>query len=180
MGFFANFSYFLSRINLKSLMFVMKFVYKFHDMDDVEELYHMTKRAGINLSMKPLDVVKNETVLPNPLAITDYLAFLDPKSALRETTKHKSWNGRKYLRSTEFRPALTDNGVCQTYNSHYEKDVFTEESVSQFHEIFHQNIDTSDLKLKSGAMKEFTFILDTQDVRRNYPFVTKDGTHFAR
>ena len=60
-------------------MFVMKFVYKFYDMEDVEELYHMTRRAGINLSMKPLEVVKNETVLPNPLAITDYLDLLTPK-----------------------------------------------------------------------------------------------------
>ena len=158
----------------------MKFVYKFHDMEDVEELYHMTKRAGINLSMKPLDVVKNETVLPNPLAISDYLDLLDPKADLGKSIKGKSWDGRKYLRSTEFRPALTDNGVCQSNNSFYEKDVFTKTSVSQFHEIFHQNINTSDLKLKSGSMKEFTFILDTQDVRRNYPFVTKDGTHFAR
>ena len=161
-------------------MFVMKFVYKFHDMEDVEELYHMTKRAGINLSMKPLDVVKNETVLPNPLAISDYLDLLDPKGKLGESTQHKSWNGRKYLRSSEFRPALTDIGVCQSYNAHYEKDVFTEESVTQFHEVFHGNIDTSDFKLKSGAMKEYSFILDTQDVRRNYPFVAKDGTHFAR
>ena len=34
----------------------MKFVYKFYDMEDVEELYQLTKQAGINLSMKPLEV----------------------------------------------------------------------------------------------------------------------------
>ena len=95
MVFFANFFYFFSRIDLKSLMFVMKFVYKFHDMEDVEELYHMTKRAGINLSMKSLDVVKNETVLPNPLAISDYLDLLDPKGKLGESTQHKSFEWKK-------------------------------------------------------------------------------------
>ena len=169
-----------SWIDVKSLMVVMKFVYKFYDMEDIEKLYHMTKSAGIKLSMKPLEVVTNETVLPNPLAITNYLDLLDPKATLGNATQHKSWEGRKYLRSTEFRPAMTDNGLCQSYNSFYEKDVFTETSVSQFHEVFHRNIETSDVKMKAASIKEFTFILDTQDVRRNYPFVTKDGTHFAR
>ena len=177
-----------SRIDLRSLMFVMKFVYHFHDMKDIEELYHLTKTASINLPMKRLEVVKNQTLLPNPLAITDYLANIDPKKDLHLQPKPRSWNinindyGRRnfeYIKSTEFRPALTDMGVCQSYNSRYEKDVFVENSVGQFHEVFHRSVDTSGIKMEKGSRKELTFILDAQENRRNYPFVPKGSTYFA-
>ena len=169
------------RIDMKSLMWVMKFVYHLYDWEDVKELYHKTKAAGLNLPLKPLNIVKKETLLPNPLAITDYLSLLDPKIPLDET-KHKSWkNQYQYISSTEFRPALTDNGLCQVYNGYYERDIFTEDSVSQFHEVFYGNkIENQSVKLETFEVEEFTFILDLQTARRNHPFDTKDGTHFAR
>ena len=162
-------------------MWVMKFVYHLYDWEDVKELYHKTKAAGLNLPLKPLNIVKKETLLPNPLAITDYLSLLDPKIPLDET-KHNSWkNQYEYISSTEFRPALTDNGLCQVYNGYYERDIFTEDSVSQFHEVFYGNkIENQSVKLETFEVEEFTFILDLQTARRNHPFDTKDGTHFAR
>ena len=50
--------------------------------------------------------------------------------------------------------------------------------MSDFHEVFNDNVKTNEVKLKTASEKEFSFIIDEQDVRRNYPFVVKDGTHF--
>ena len=58
-----------------------------------------------------------------------------------------------------------------------EVDVFTKESVTTFHEVFHRS-DSNGMNLKMGGDKEYVFMLDTQE-RRNYPFNASDETDFA-
>lgn len=58
-----------------------------------------------------------------------------------------------------------------------EIDVFNQDSVTNFHEVFHR--DHSNVKsLKMGGDREYTFMLDTQE-RRNYPFNVSDASNYV-
>ena len=59
-------------------MLVMKFVYHFATMNDVEKLYDKIKDANLPVPMKDLDHFKSSLQLPQPLAISDYLKGINP------------------------------------------------------------------------------------------------------
>ena len=75
---------FFCRIDLKSLMFLMKFVYFYADKDDVKKLYHLIKQAQSSIPLKPFDQIQTSTVLGQPLAISNYLKGLNPLDKMGE------------------------------------------------------------------------------------------------
>ena len=165
------------RIGLQSLMLVMKFVYHFGTMNDVEKLYDKIKDANLPVPMKDLDQFKSSLQLPQPLAISDYLKGMNPGEKILYMFQNENWDeGRVIKRSSDFSPRMTDAGLCSTYNAHLEKDMFDDKVVKDFHEVFHGGVDTN--PLKSAHMKEYSFIIDTQ-TRRSYPFETEDEDTFA-
>ena len=165
------------RIGLQSLMLVMKFVYHFGTMNDIEKLYDKIKDAKLPIPMKDLDQFKSSLQLPQPLAISDYLKGMNPGEKILYMFQNENWDeGRVIKRSSDFSPRMTDAGLCSTYNAHLEKDMFNDKVVKDFHEVFHGGVDTN--PLKSAQMKEYSFIIDTQ-TRRSYPFESKDEDTFA-
>ena len=165
------------RIGLQSLMLVMKFVYNFATMNDVEKLYDKIQDANLPVPMKELDQFKSSLQLPQPLAISDYLKGMNPGEKILDIFQNENWEeGRVIKRSSDFSPRMTDAGLCSTYNAHLEKDVFDDKVVKDFHEVFHGGVDKN--PLKSAQMKEYSFIIDTQ-TRRSYPFESKDEDTFA-
>ena len=158
-------------------MLVMKFVYHFATMNDVEKLYKMMKDANLPVPLKDLDQIKSTLQLPQPLAISDYLKDMNPGEKILEMFQNENWKeGRVIKRSSDFSPRMTDMGLCSTYNAHLEKDEFDDKVVKDFHKVFHGAIDTN--PLKSAQMKEYSFIIDTQ-TRHSYPFESKEGETFA-
>ena len=146
-------------------------------MNDVEKIYEMIKDANLPVPMKDLDQIKSSLQLPQPLAISDYLKGLNPGEKILDMFQNENWEeGRVIKRSSEFSPRMTDMGLCSTYNAHLEKDVFDDKVVKDIHEVFHEGIEI--YPLKSGQMKEYSFIIDTQ-TRRSYPFESKDEDTFA-
>ena len=79
--------------------------------------------------------------------------------------------------TSEFRPTMTDYGLCSSYNSLMEVNVFDKMSVSNFHEVFHQS-ESNGVNLKMGGDREYTFMMDTRE-RRNYPFNATDASNYA-
>ena len=79
--------------------------------------------------------------------------------------------------TTEFRPTITDYGLCSSFNSMMEVNVFDENSVGNFHEVFHHGV-SKNVTLKMGGEREYIFILDTRE-RMNYPFNATESTHIA-
>ena len=158
-------------------MLVMKFVYHFATMNDVEKLYDKIKDANLPVPMKDLDQFKSSLQLPQPLAISDYLKGMNPGEKILYMFQNENWDeGRVIKRSSDFSPRMTDAGLCSTYNAQLEKDMFDDKVVKDFHEVFHGGVDTN--PLKSAHMKEYSFIIDTQ-TRCSYPFVTEDEDTFA-
>ena len=166
-----TFTYF--RIELQTLLFIMKFVYHHASMADVEALYDIVKQAKLNIPMKPLEEVLATADLGQPLAISDYLKGLNPLEKLGDNFINKSLNLRK---TTKFRPVLTDMGLCSSYNAMSERDIFQEPAIRDFHEVFQDHQD-NDIPLKSAVIREYSFIIDT---RRDYQWTASHGSHFAR
>ena len=152
---------------------MMKFVYHHANIADVEGLYEIVKQAKLNIPMKPLEQVLATADLGQPLAITDYLRGLNPLEKLGDNFFNKSSNFKK---KTEFRPVLTDMGLCSSYNAMSGKDIFHEPAIQDFHEVFqdHQN---KYIPLESAVIREYSFIIDT---RQDYQWTASHGSHFAR
>ena len=82
-------------------------------------------------------------------------------------------------RLTDFIPTMTDMGVCSTFNAPLLSDVFVERSVSEFHEVFLNSLNSTNRNLASADIKEYTFIIDSQ-ARRHYPFKSTGSRTLAR
>ena len=161
------------RIELQGLLFIMKFVYHYANMADVEGLYELVQQSNVNIPLKPLEQILATADLGQPLAISDYLKGLNPLDKL-------GYNFKKYSNAekTDFRPVLTDFGLCSSYNAMPENDVFHDSAIRDFHEVF-QDPEVNNVIVESAVMREYSFIIDTQ-TRRNYQFGASHGSHFAR
>ena len=148
----------------------MKFVYHHANIADVEGLYELVKQANLNIPLKPLEQILATTDLGQPLAISDYLKGLNPLDKLRD-----NFNKNSNVKKTDFRPVLTDLGLCSSYNAMSAEDVFNYPAIRDFHEVFQYQ----DINLESAVIREYSFIIDTQ-TRRDYQFVASHGSHFAR
>ena len=167
----------------------MKFVYHFANMDDVEKLYNIVKDADLKIPMKKYDDFKKGVFLGQPLVISDYLHDVDQFSIVSQFHQDDFWefnpiinlgteeNGYANVKrqSTQFRPTLTDSGLCSSFNAEVENNMFQDQRVKEFMEIFHNEWDIENHTLASADLKEITFIIDNQD-RRNYPFVATEGS----
>ena len=72
-------------------MFIMKFVYFYADVQDVETLYNQVKKAGLMVPLKSFDEVRSTLQLSKPLAISNYLKYVDPSYKLQANSKVKDW-----------------------------------------------------------------------------------------
>ena len=160
------------RIELQSLLFIMKFVYHYANMADVEGLYELVQQANLNIPMKPLEQILASADLGQPLAISDYLKGLNPLEKLGDNFKTKNSKVKK----TDFRPVLTDFGLCSSFNAMSEKDVFHDLAIKDFRAVF---LDQKGINLESAVIREYSFIIDTQK-RRDYQFGASYGSQFAR
>ena len=154
----------------------MKFVYKYADKDDLENLYEKVIDAGLNLPLKPFNVTSAASKLLRPLAVVDYTPFHDPKKLFWGA---KSPEEAKKLRiamtTTDFRPTITGVDVCSSYNAKSVMDVFNPKAVIAFHETFEDS--RKNITLKDAGMKEYTFIIDSQK-RRQYPHNQEEDDGF--
>ena len=166
------------RIDYKYLLLVMKFVYKYANLDDVINLYGTVKKANSTIPMKTIDEVTGSVVHGHPLAVSDYLMDLNQYEKVPRSLNNTFWSAdRIYQSSTDFLPALTDAGLCSVYNSPMISDVFVDSSVAEFKEVFINQ--SQQLEVKSAAIGQYSFVIDTQ-MRSQYPFQTMDSTNFAR
>ena len=157
-------------------------------MKDVESLYQVVKKADLKIPLKGLDEVKASVSLRKPLAISDYLEGLNPYEPMTHDFKNEHWDEMATVDSslikpvkisTEFRPTLTDAGVCATFNAPLIDEVFQDHTVSEFREVFLTEFQSEATKLETAAFKEYTFIIDTQK-RGNFPFRALDYKNLAR
>ena len=174
-------------IRLKSLFLIMKFVNHYANMDDVTTLYNIVKDAGLKIPLKEIDQFKKTVFLGQPLVISDYLKNVDQYEPMLKEHQDDQWEfnpdydsdggfANVKRQSTQFRPTLTDVGLCSTFNAEMENNVFQDETVGGFMEVFNKaGLDAKTITLATADLKEQSFIIDTQ-VRRNYPFVARGGS----
>ena len=162
----------------------MKLVYHYANLNDVETLYDLVKKANSKFPMKSIEEVKASLVLGQPVAISDYLVDLNQYEMIPMTFENEFWlpnqnltTVRIYKPSTDFKPMLTNAGLCSTYNSPIISDVFEDSTVKEFKEVFTEG--TQAMEVRSAAMGEYSFIIDTRK-RSQYPFRTTDSKDFVR
>lgn len=178
----------LIRIELKWLYLVMKFVNHFANMKDIKTLYNIVKDAHLKIPVKEYEDFRKSVFLGQPLVISDYLNGVDQFGKVSRLHQDEQWKFNPAMnlgeedgyanvkrQSTQFRPTLTDSGLCSSFNAEVENNVFQDQRMEEFMEIFHNGWDTDNRTLASADLKEIGFIIDTQD-RRNYPFVTAEGS----
>ena len=61
----------------------MKIVHHFANLNDVETLYDLVKKANSKVPMRTSEEVKDSVVLGHPIAISDYLVDLNKYEKLR-------------------------------------------------------------------------------------------------
>ena len=156
-------------------------------MDDVSALYNIVKEAGLQIPVKDYEEFKKTVFLGQPLVIGDYLKNVDQYTPVSQKYEDEQWelNPDAYgndggwvnvkRQKTQFRPTMTDVGLCSTFNSEAENTMFQDQTVAEFMEVFHSGLDTKNITLENADLKEQSFIIDTQ-VRRNYPFVAREGS----
>ena len=177
----------MNRIDLKWLYFFMKFVHHFANMNDVSTLYNIVKDASLKIPLKEYDDFQKSVFLGQPLVISDYLHNLDQFTRVSRFHQDENWEFNPAMdlgeggyanvkrQSTQFRPTLTDSGLCTSFNAEMENNMFQDQTVEEFMEVFHSGWETENLTLASADLKEISFIVDTQD-RRNYPFVASGSS----
>lgn len=177
-------------MGLKDLLLIMKFVYNYATLDDVEQLYNHVKAADLKIPMKSLEDVKSTIVIEQPLAISNHFEGLNQFDIIPQSFYNRFWTnetlpyfgdgwvGMKHMVTwTDFRPSMTDYGLCSTFNAELEKDVF--QDVNEFHDVFLGSLKSENINLESAALREYTFIIDTQK-RTLYPFKVYESTNLAR
>ena len=83
-------------------MLIMKFVYNFANMNDVDTLYEKIQKADLKILLKDLSQFKASVHLGQPLAISNYLKGLDQFERLPTNFKNQHWDikstlGSKYV-----------------------------------------------------------------------------------
>ena len=167
----------------------MKFTYNYANLKDVETLYGVVKKAKVKYPMKNITQVKNLILLRQPVAISDYLVDVNPFQQMPLSFENKFWknappndNGSPFQRkiykgSTDFKPVLTDGGLCSAFNvPSPDEQSFEPSTVADFRDVFAENNNST---LKTAAMKSYTFIIDTKK-RLQYPFRTTNPRNFVR
>ena len=167
----------------------MKFVNHYANMEDVKTLYNLVKDAGLKIPIKEYEEFQKSVFLGQPMVISDYLHIVDQFVKVSKVHQDEYWEFNPAMdlvagqegfpnvkrQSTQFRPTLTDSGLCSTFNAEVETNMFQDQRVEEFMEVFHSGWKTENRTLASADLKEITFIIDSQ-VRRNYPFVAKGGS----
>ena len=136
------------------------------------------------------EILPNATsnVLGKPLATSDYLKGLDQFQRVPNNFNNEFWTyvpygsgGEKFFtqRLTDFRPTITDSGICSTFNAPLITDVFKESSVSEFSNVFLAGLYPENVTLVSADIKEYSFILDMQS-REHYPFHSTKSRNLAK
>ena len=143
----------------------MKFVYHYADHNDLKDLYKRTLNAGLKLPLKPFNAVKASQKLLRPIAVSDYVKENNPLEPIDDTMKKERYD--KTINETDFVPMITDTDVCSTYNAKNMLDIFNEESISEFQEVFGGTDQNRTLEMANK--REYTFIIDSQS-RREFPF----------
>lgn len=167
----------------------MKFVNHYANMEDVNTLHNIVKDAGLKIPVKEYEDFQKSVFLGQPLVISDYLQYVNQFSEVSRLHQDEHWEFNPAMnlvanrdgyanvkrQSTKFRPTLTDSGLCSSFNAEVENNMFQDQRVEEFTEVFHSGWETENRTLKSADLKEISFIIDTQD-RRNYPFVAPGGS----
>ena len=163
----------------------MKVVNNYANMDDVSILYNIVKESGLQIPLKDYEEFKETVFLGQPLVIEDYLENVDQYNFVLQSHQDEHWKIKHdpdpaltvpnvKRQSTKFRPVLTDVGLCSAFNAELENKLFQDQAVAEFVEVFRTGLDTKNFTLENAALKEKSFIIDTQ-IRRNYPFVARAG-----
>ena len=173
----------------------MKFVNHFANLKDVNTLYNIVKDADLKIPVKEYEDFRKSVFLGQSLVISDYLKGVDQLGKVSRLHQDEQWEFNPAMnlgntecitckedgyanvkrQSTQFRPTLTDSGLCSSFNAEVENNMFQDQSVEEFMEVFHNGWGTENRTLASADLKEIGFIIDTQD-RRNYPFVAAEGS----
>lgn len=169
----------------------MKITYNYANLNDVETLYDVVKRAKVNYPMKSITQVKESVLLRQPVAISDYLTDLSPFHKMPMLFENQFWsnpppddNGKLfrnkiYKGHTDFVPVLTDGGLCAAYNAPPpDEQSYEPSTVADFREVFN-SVESNNYTMKTAAIKSYTFIVDTKK-RLQYPFRTTNSRNIAR
>ena len=169
----------------------MKFTYNYANLNDVETLYNVVKKAKVDYPMKTITQVKESVLLRQPVAISDYLVDVNPFQKMPLSFENQFWSkpqndfgfGYKiYKGSTDFVPVLTDAGLCSGFNvPHPDQQPYEPSTVTDFREVFASGTEAenNNYTLKTAAIKSYTFIVDTKK-RLQYPFRTTNPRNFVR
>ena len=143
----------------------MKFVYHFANDNDIKNLYNDVSNAGLMLPLKALNISKVKTKLLRPLAVSDYVQDFNPRRYFDSDQSRNKF--KEASRKTDFHPVITDVSLCSSYNSKNVAEVFSEDSVGEFLEMFEMSRDNH-LSLAKASQREYTFIIDTQSRGETY------------
>ena len=80
-------------------MLIMKFVYNFANMNDVDALYKKIQKVDLKIPLKDLNQFKESVHLGQPLAISNYLKGLDQFERLPTNFKNQHWDVKSTLGS---------------------------------------------------------------------------------
>ena len=168
----------------------MKFTYNYANLNDVETLYDVVKKAKVDYPMKTVTQVKDSVLLRQPFAISDYLVDVNPFQKMPLSFENQFWGKNKndfgfghkiYKGSTDFVPVLTDAGLCSGFNvPPPDQQSYEPSTVADFREVFTSGTGAdNNYTLKTAAIKLYTFIADTKK-RLQYPFRTTNPRNFVR
>ena len=154
------------RLSLKDVLFLMLFIYNHANMQDLKKLHGHVSKAELGFPIKPFKDVEASTVLKRPPMIIDYLDGISETEDIafsdqNKDVQFKNWGQDGYpKRSQTIKPTITDIGLCQSFNSKLEQDVFEPQTVMNYAEIFHHGRDYG--QIMPASMKSYSFIIDSQ------------------
>ena len=73
----------------------MKFTYNYANLNDVEILYDIVKKAKVDYPMKNITQVKQSVLLRQPVAIFDYLVDLNPFQQMPMAFENQFWENEQ-------------------------------------------------------------------------------------
>ena len=111
----------------------MKFVYHYDDSNDLKQLYEDVQKSALMLPLKSFNLVKGRSRQFRPIAVSDYIQNNNPAIPLNFNTRP---GFEKVSQETDFQPIITDLDVCSSYNAPKTTEIFHEEAVADFHDVF--------------------------------------------
>lgn len=139
-------------IDLKSLLRIMKFVYHYDDSNDLKRLYKDVQYSALMLPLKPLNLVQNTTRQFRPIAVSDYVQNNNPAIPLNFNTRPVF---EKVSLETDFQPIITDLDICSSYNAPKTTEIFHEEAVADFHDVFEAQVSHTNTMSEGGKYYGF-------------------------